>query len=110
MKTKTIDEFRRSSLKKEVLQFLGLRRFYRKFVPNFSSVLAQLTVLLKKNMKFWWTEQRLEAFEKLKMLTTAPVLTMPNFLKPFKVTIDAVMLGVGDVLLQEDDYGIERPI
>eukprot|EP00061_Rhincodon_typus_P009275 g32651.t1 len=88
MKTKAIKEFPRPSSKKEVLRLLGLNRSYRKFVPNFSSILAPLTDLLKKNMKFLWTEQCQEVFENLKAALTIAPLAAPNFLKPFKVAID----------------------
>ncbi|XP_059506800.1 uncharacterized protein LOC132210482 [Stegostoma tigrinum] len=85
-KMKPIEEFPRPSLKKDVLRFLGLSRFYQKFVPIFSSVVAMLMDLLKKNTKFWWTEQCQEAFENLKaVITTAPVLATPNFLNTLKL-------------------------
>eukprot|EP00061_Rhincodon_typus_P018611 g47845.t1 len=52
-------------------------------------VVAPLMGLLKKNMKFQLAEQCQEAFENLKaVLTTAPVLAMPNFLKHFKAAIN----------------------
>ncbi|XP_048456926.1 tubby-related protein 4-like [Rhincodon typus] len=106
VKMKAIEEFQSPSSKKEALS-----GFYRTFVPNFSSVVALLADLLKKNTKFWWTEQCQEAFENLKaVLTTAPILAMLKFLKSFKVAIDASNVGVGAVLLQKDHCGIERPI
>eukprot|EP00061_Rhincodon_typus_P004271 g22175.t1 len=103
VKIKAVEEFPRPSSKKEVLQFLGLRELYRKFVPNISSVVALLTILFKKNMKFQWTEPCQEAFENTKpLLNTVPVLATPNFLKPFVVAINTSDVGVGAVLLQED--------
>eukprot|EP00061_Rhincodon_typus_P010648 g35114.t1 len=75
MKMKAIEKFPRLSLKKEVIQFLGLSGFYRKFVPNFSSMVAPLMDLLKKNTKFRWTEQCQEAFESLKAICSCPTST-----------------------------------
>jgi len=51
------------------------------------------------------------AFEELKKhLTTAPILTYPNFEKPFILFTDASTLGLGAVLSQKDDKGYERVI
>lgn len=44
------------------------------------------------------------------MLTSAPVLAAPNFTHSFQLEVDASALGMGAVLLQEDDEGFEHPI
>jgi hypothetical protein len=38
--------------KKELMKFLGMTDFYRKFCPNFSSTVSPLTNLLQKKAKF----------------------------------------------------------
>ena len=38
--------------KKEVMRFLGMTGYYRKFCPNFADVVAPLTNLLRKMTKF----------------------------------------------------------
>ena len=43
------------------------------------------------------------------VLTHAPVLMASNFDTPFKLVIDASDIGVGSVLVQEDDEGIDHP-
>jgi len=45
-----------------------------------------------------------------KALTTAPLLVHPNYEKPFIVQCDASINGVGALLAQCDENGIERPI
>jgi hypothetical protein len=61
-------------------------------------------------MKFVWTEQCQSAFEKLKaMLQNAPVLSAPDFNRPFKLAVDASDVA-GAVLLQEGQGGVDHPI
>lgn len=58
----------------EPLSFLGLARYYRKFINEFGAMAAPLTHLLKKD-GFLWSFDAEDAFGRLKQaLTTAPVL------------------------------------
>ena len=85
--------------------------FYRKFCKNFSHVAAPLTELLKKQVKFEWTEKCQRAFEQVKeILMNAPVLLAPNFEAPFKLYCDASDVGVGAVLSQVGPDGVEHPV
>jgi hypothetical protein len=52
---------------------------------------------------FVWSDQCQAAFDKLKqLLTEAPLLKIPDFSKPFTIVTDASQVGLGGVLLQEN--------
>jgi len=86
----------------EVRSFLGLARYYRRFIPDFSKIAKPMTSLLQKDHKFVWMEGCELAFRTLrKLLTTAPVLVQPNIEKPFDVFCDASKSGLGCVLMQD---------
>ncbi|XP_021626910.1 uncharacterized protein LOC110625582 [Manihot esculenta] len=86
---------------REVRSFLGLARYYRRFVQDFSIIAAPLTKLLRKNAKCEWTDECQESFEKLKTcLTSTPVLTLSSGTSGFVVYSDASHKGLGCVLMQ----------
>jgi hypothetical protein len=61
-----------------------------------------MTELLKKGVKFVWSEACEKAFHTLRQhLTSAPVLVQPDNSKPFKVFYEASGTGLGCVLMQE---------
>lgn len=87
---------------KDVRRLLGVVGWYRRFIPQFSSITAPLTNMLKKSRnKFEWSETAAEAFESIKkVLTSEPILANPIYDEPFIIQTDASNLGVGAVLLQ----------
>lgn len=86
--------------RREVLSFLGLANFYRKFVKDYSKIAAPLTALTGHAPYQWGTEAQ-TAFDKLKAaLTSAPILATPDFSMPFVIHCDASDFAVGQVLCQ----------
>ena len=86
----------------EVRSFLGLAGYYRRFVRGFSVIASPLTNLLRKGIKFEWTEKCQNSFEQLKgTLVKAPVLTQPTPGKEYTLYSDASYIGLGCVLMQD---------
>ena len=58
-----------------------------------------------------WTEECSKAFEGLKqILMSEPVISSPDFSKPFILQTDASEVGVGAILSQTDDEGLDHPV
>jgi hypothetical protein len=101
-KVKDILEWKSPTRVHQVRSFLGLARYYRRFILDFSKIVKHIKELLKNDVKFNWSPKCNEAFEQLKtLLATAPVLAQPNIEKLFDVYCDASDIGLGCVLMQE---------
>ena len=95
---------------KDVRSFLGFANFYRRFIPNYSTVARPLINLTKKNMPWQWTESQNTTFSTLKSLfLSKPVLQLPNPSCPFAVFADASKYASGAILLQTDTNGDWHP-
>ena len=100
----------RPSDKKSLMRFLGTIGYDRRFCVNFSSLINPLTNLLGKNVKFIWSKECNEAFERVKrLLMTSPVLITANYEKQFSLYVDASDVGVGAVLTQSQQWGPDLP-
>jgi hypothetical protein len=87
---------------KEIRGFLGMARYYRRFIEGFSKIAGPMTKLLRKNTPFEWSEKCEESFQELKKkLTAAPILAVPKSRKDYIVYCDASKNGLGCVLMQD---------
>ena len=113
VKVKAIREFAVPETKRQVRSFLGIAGYYRKFIPHYASVAAPLSDLTRKSQPntVAWTPECALAFEKLKLaLCSEPVLKSPEFDRRFLLQTDASDRGVGAVLSQLGQDGLDCPI
>ena len=101
----------------QVRKFLGFTNYYRKFLYHYAHIARPLNKLIsgdnakKKRTKVIWDDSCEEAFQKLKeSCSNTPCLAYPDYKKEFKLYTDASESGLGAVLAQKKDDGIERQI
>jgi hypothetical protein len=79
---------------------LGSRGLLPQIRQRLRAIASPLTALLKDG--FTWNDDAAAAFQALKTaVTSAPILALPNFTRPFVVECDASTYGFGALLLQD---------
>ena len=107
-KVKAVAEWPVPTKVSDVRSFLGTAGFYRRFIKDFSQIVAPLSDLTKETMKWQWGKAQQESFVKLKeSLQTAPVLILPDPNLPFVVQTDSSGFAVGSVLQQDQGKGLQ---
>jgi hypothetical protein len=90
----------------ELRAFPGSVNYYRKFIEKCSHICAPLHRLLQLSAAWDSDEACQKAFEKLKVkLTEAPILSRPDYSRPFELHTNWSAVGLGAVLVQRDDQG-----
>ena len=98
-KVRAIEERKPPTNRKELLSFLGLCGYYRKFISNYAHMVLPMSNLVKEDSVWEWKEPQQRAFTQLKVaLQQAPVLQLPDYTQPFRVTTDASGYCCGAVL------------
>ena len=83
----------------ELKSYLGLLKYYNRFLPNLSTVLTPLHRLLQKATPWQWDEAEQQCFETTKtLITVADMLVYYNSDQPPILQCDASPYGVGAVL------------
>lgn len=79
-KIKSVLEFPKLTYIKNIKSFLGLSVYYRKCVQGHSAISELLTNLLKKDIKFTWSDDCQKSFDKLKAaFCSEPILKHTDF-------------------------------
>ena len=100
-KVEAVMSCERPKLVFKIRSFLGLARYYRRFIEDFSRIEAPMTRLTRKEVKFEWDDRCEEAFQELKKrLTSAPILIVPDRGQGYIVYCDASRAGLGYMLMQ----------
>ena len=87
----------------EIRSFLGLARYYRRLMEDFSQLAAPMIKLTRKEVKFEWDDLCEKAFQELKRrVTTAPILIVPERGQGYMVYCDASRARLGCVLMQSE--------
>ncbi len=107
-KMKAVMDFKTPVNVKQVRQFLGLSGYYRRFIQDYARHAEPLFALTKNDAPFVWDSACQDAMDLLKQkLTSAPVLSFPDFTEPFFIHADACDVGLGAALMQRDLHGSE---
>ena len=85
--------------RKKLRQFIGMINFYRDMWQKRSELLAPLTALTSKNVKYDWKDEHQRCFEAIKSVIRQKVLLgYPDFNAPFEIYTDASKLQLGAVI------------
>jgi hypothetical protein len=98
-KITVVQNFPTSITATNVKAFLGLIRYYRRFITGYANTTKPLFALTRKECKFLWTPVCQTTFTAFKRrLVEAPVLIKPDFNKPFILDVDWSIKGIGAIL------------
>jgi hypothetical protein len=90
---------------------LGLINYYGKFIPRLATVIHPLNELLRKDVKWEWSEKCQKAFEIVKsQLLSSTVLVHYDSKLPIQLATDASAYGLGAVISVKYPDGTEYPI
>ena len=83
---------------KDIRSFLGHTGFYQRFIKDFSKIARPLTNLLAKDVSFTFDAECMNSREKLKReLISAPIISAPDWSKPFEIMCDDSDFAIGAV-------------
>ena len=85
---------------KDVERFTGLANYHRSFIKDYARITGPLYEVTGKKA-FHWHEEQQNAFDEIKrILTSAPILALPNSTDSFILDTDASENAIGAELIQ----------
>ena len=96
----------------KVCAFLGLLNYYQRLIPAFTGLMHPIQKLLKKNIKFEWSEECYKAFRTAKeTLMRDPILYHPDPNTPWIIETDTSKTMFAGILLQPHIHdGIKQEV
>ena len=95
----------------ELRSYLGLLKYYMKFLPDLSTLLAPLNALTQSCAEWSWDATCERAFKNSKdIICKAGILCHYDPSKPLKLSRDASSYGLGAVISHVSLDGVEKPI
>jgi hypothetical protein len=89
---------------KKLRQFLGTCNFHHRFIVNYAEYTAPLVPLLKKGLRWKWTQDHEEAFLKLRNAFAASIhLAHPRNDLTYEIYTDASCYAISGILTQTDE-------
>lgn len=99
------------SSKKELKSFLGKLSYIRRFIPGLSALTGVFAPLLKQDVKFVWSNECKEAYDKVKqLLARLPTMRAPLPGVPLKIYLASTSTAIGALLAQDDGSGEEQAV
>ena len=100
-----------SSNVSDLRSFLGTCGYVAKFIPNYANIAEPLRRLTRRGEKWCWGADQSKAFNALKeALSGEAVLACFRLDAPTYVVTDASPVGLGAILLQDQQQGERKPI
>lgn len=110
-KVKIIINWQSPTCVTDVQAFIGFGNFYRRFIKDFSKIIAPLVNLTRKGVPFSWTTTCKLSFEALKnAFVNAPILRPFDWSQDVIVETDSSDYVSAGVMSQYDEEGILHPI
>ena len=104
-KVQAIRTAEKPTTKGQVRSFSGLVGFYRRYIPNFSSIALPLTDVTRKGQPnhVKWGDAQEKAFSTLmQVLLKEPILKLPNCAESIILQTNASEFGLSAILVQRE--------